>query len=89
MNDCKINGAPDLVVEILSPSTGYYDLTHKKRIYERFGVREYWILDPTEKTVEVFSHDGSGFVLAAQVQQTGRAASRLFPGLSVSVENLF
>src|SRR6266542_2906772 len=50
----KIEAAPDLVIEILSPSTAYYDLKHKRRIYESSGVREYWIVDPMEKSVEVY-----------------------------------
>ena len=45
----KVNGAPDLVVEVLSPSTGYYDLKPKYRAYEKYGVQEYWIVDPEEK----------------------------------------
>src|SRR5699024_2227916 len=41
-----LHGAPDLVIEILSPSTAKYDLEEKKDIYERFGVKEYWIVEP-------------------------------------------
>jgi len=47
-----IFGAPDVVVEILSPSTAYYDLTEKKDVYERVGVKEYWIVDPKEKPLK-------------------------------------
>lgn len=45
-------GAPDLVIEILSPATAQYDLKEKKRIYERYGVKEYWIVDPATKSVQ-------------------------------------
>jgi len=48
----KIKGAPDLVVEILSPSTGTHDATLKRELYQRTGVREYWIVDPFEHQVE-------------------------------------
>ncbi|MBR2216231.1 MAG: Uma2 family endonuclease [Selenomonadaceae bacterium] len=49
-----IYGAPDLVVEILSPSTARYDRYTKKDIYEKFGVREYWLVNPKDKSIEVY-----------------------------------
>lgn len=49
-----LHGAPDLVIEILSPSSWHYDKGDKKDEYERNGVREYWIVDPTDKTTEGF-----------------------------------
>ena len=50
---CK--GAPDLVIEILSPSTRRHDRLTKYNLYQRAGVREYWIVDPTDKSVQVFT----------------------------------
>ena len=50
----KIKGVPDLLVEILSPSTASNDATLKKQLYERVGVAEYWIVDPDNHTVEQF-----------------------------------
>lgn len=50
----NIQGAPDLIVEILSPSTAIYDRTEKSRIYYKYGVKEYWIVDPYIKCVEIF-----------------------------------
>jgi Uma2 family endonuclease len=47
----KIKGAPDLVIEILSPGTEKYDRKEKKAIYEQYGVIEYWIVDPLSKSV--------------------------------------
>lgn len=49
-----VYGAPDLVVEVLSPSTAGIDRGRKKDVYERCGVREYWIVSPAEKTVEQY-----------------------------------
>lgn len=49
-----IYGAPDLVVEVLSPSTGKKDKGYKKSLYERHGVKEYWIVDPISKSIEVY-----------------------------------
>ena len=49
-----VHGAPDLVVEVLSPSTAKNDRSYKKDVYERCGVREYWIANPADKTVEQY-----------------------------------
>lgn len=56
---CK--GAPDLVIEILSPATSAKDLHEKFGLYERSGVKEYWIVHPLERTVMVFRLEGEGF----------------------------
>ena len=55
---CK--GAPDLVIEILSPSTRRHDRLIKLGLYQRAGVREYWIVDPENKAVQAFLQDGGG-----------------------------
>ncbi|HXL56567.1 MAG TPA: Uma2 family endonuclease, partial [Chitinophagaceae bacterium] len=47
-------GAPDLVIEILSPKTAKYDLEDKRDVYERYGVKEYWAVDPASKQVYFF-----------------------------------
>ena len=57
---CK--GAPDLVVEILSPSTRRHDRLVKLDLYQRAGVREYWIVDPENKAVQVFLQNGGGLL---------------------------
>src|ERR1700722_13506557 len=49
-----IEGAPDLVVETLSPSTARYDKGSKRKIYARFGVKELWLVGPDERTVQVY-----------------------------------
>ena len=57
---CK--GAPDMVIEILSPSTRRQDRLVKLGLYQQAGVREYWIVDPENKSVQVFLQDGSSFL---------------------------
>ena len=54
IEDDGIHGTPDLVVEILSPSTARNDKIKKKIAYEKYGVKEYWIVDPFAKSVEVY-----------------------------------
>jgi Uma2 family endonuclease len=60
----KIKGAPDLVVEILSPSTAETDRTQKLHLYERAGVPEYWIVDPEEHVVEQYVLREGAYALA-------------------------
>lgn len=57
---CK--GAPDLVIEILSPSTNRHDRIVKYSLYQKSGVREYWIISPEERSVQVFLLDNKVFV---------------------------
>ena len=49
-----VHGAPDLVVEVLSPSTMRNDRMHKKEVYQACGVREYWLVDPENRTIEQY-----------------------------------
>jgi Uma2 family endonuclease len=71
MKENKIEGAPDLVIEVLSLSTAYYDLKHKKSVYEKQGVKEYWIVDPMEKSVEIFENTGGKFNSSLAVGMVG------------------
>lgn len=57
-----LHGAPDLVIEILSPSTARYDQTVKKAVYERCGVREYWIVEPDTKKTTGFTLEAGKYV---------------------------
>ena len=54
LDDIGCKGAPDLVIEILSPSTQRHDRLTKFNLYQRAGVREYWIIDTSSKSVQVF-----------------------------------
>lgn len=55
VTDANIQGAPDLVIEVLSPSTAERDRTLKKKLYARHGVKELWLVNPGAQTVEIFS----------------------------------
>lgn len=58
-----VHGAPDLVVEVLSPSTAKNDRTHKKDVYEASGVQEYWIVSPADKSIEVYLLEDGKYAL--------------------------
>jgi Uma2 family endonuclease len=85
----KVEGAPDLIVEVLSPTTGYYDLTYKKSVYESSGVKEYWLVDPHQGTVEVLTNTPAGFQIHEKGKRTGIVHSKLLEGFQVDLEKLF
>jgi len=85
----RIEGAPDLVVEILSPSNGYYDLRQKKDVYEKYGVQEYIIIDPLQLSVEVYVLKEALYVLDQKVKQLGTFQSTVLNGFSVDLKQLF
>ena len=90
IKDWGIEGAPDLVIEVLSVSTAYYDLTHKKRVYEDFQVKEYLIIDPMEQTAELFVQDnGNGFSSRGLLRTTGEVAFQTLPGLAITLAEIF
>ena len=60
-----VHGAPDLIVEILSPSTAQYDRLIKFNLYQRAGVREYWIIDPTSRVVSTYTLENGKYQAAA------------------------
>ncbi len=55
-----VRGAPDFVVEVLSPSTAFHDHKRKREVYERAGVKEYWLVDPVERTIHIYRIDENG-----------------------------
>ncbi len=85
----KVHGAPDLVMEVLSPSTAYYDLVHKKAVYEAAGVREYWIVDPKEKTIEIFVNGEKGFQSIARMTTSGIVRSTILSDFVVRLDDVF
>jgi len=85
----EIQGAPDLVVEILSPSSAPRDRVYKRTLYARYGVREYWLIDPQAKTVEVLRLGERGFRKIGLYGEGKSFTSPLFPGLEISVADIF
>ncbi len=83
------HGVPDVVFELLSPSNAYYDLRHKKEIYEKVGVKEYWILDPEDHTIECHRNSDKGFILSGIAKGEGIVESAVLPGFIAKTEELF
>jgi len=89
VTDANLQGAPDLVVEVLSPATQHYDRGYKRTLYSNHGVREYWLVDPEAQTVEVLTASGRGLVPAATYRWGEAVRSPLFAGLSIELDQLF
>jgi len=83
------NGAPDLVVEILSDSTAYKDETEKRLIYERSGVREYWIINPGLPEVMRFIRGDGGFLKPEHLSKPEILSSTVLDGFELSLDKLF
>lgn len=84
----EVVGAPDLVVEIISPSSRSTDRIRKAVAYADAGVPEYWLVDPTDRTVEVMKLDGGHFV-AIPASADGTITSIVLPELDVNPKALF
>ncbi len=89
VTEANVQGAPDLVVEILSPATAQHDREYKRTLYGRHGVREYWLVDPEEDIAEVWTESETGLVLAATYQRGDSLASALLEGLNIPLEGFF
>ncbi len=85
----KIIGAPDLVVEIASPSTAAYDRLSKYEKYARAGIAEYWIVNPTRRTTEVLALESGEYRSLGIFRGEQTLPSRIVPDLPVAVERFF
>lgn len=85
----RIKGAPDLVIEILSPATAYYDLRKKFKIYEKHGVKEYWIVDPEDKSVIAYKSQQGKFSLIQELKGEGKISSGVLKELEIELGDIF
>lgn len=83
------HGAPDLVIEILSPSTASDDRGIKFDIYQTHGVREYWLVDPEAKFTEVYRRDGSKFERQGVFKPNQPFASAVLDGATINSQNWY
>jgi Uma2 family endonuclease len=82
-------GAPDLVIEVLSPSTEANDRGHKYDIYEKYGVREYWMVDPEARYAEVYRHDGNRFERQGVFKPNQPFVSAVLGDATIVIESWF
>ncbi|WP_458411864.1 Uma2 family endonuclease [Schinkia sp. CFF1] len=85
----KILGAPDIIIEILSPSTSYNDKIRKKALYERFGVKEYWIADPVHLYVDQFILSNQKYTLYKTYGSLDTIQSERFSCIKMDLESIF
>ncbi len=84
----RLFGPPDLVVEIVSPSSYARDRYEKFRLYEKHGIKEYWIVLPGEKVIEVWCLKDGKYVLHSVAAEKGEVESCVLKGLKVKVEEV-
>jgi Uma2 family endonuclease len=82
-------GVPDLVVEIISPSTFYRDSYEKKDFYEKIGVKEYWLIEPANRVIEVFVLENGKYQLHSLVVEKGTAQSKILEGFEAVAKEIF
>jgi len=84
----SVNGAPDLVIEIVSPSNTHSELFLKYNYYLKAGVREYWVIDPEMRKVNVHIYD-NGYFISKIYEDNNRIPVTILPGLEISLEELW
>lgn len=84
-----VEGPPDVVVEILSPSTARRDWALKGGLYARYGIPEYWVVHPTEQTIVVHRIDEGAYRVAAELGVGDTLTSAAFPPLSIPLRAVF
>jgi len=85
----RIEGAPDLIIEILSPSNAYYDLRQKKDIYQKYGVKEYIIIDPIALNGELYLLKDGIYELNQKAEIKESLQSVLLEDLSLHLAKIF
>ena len=89
LGGANVLGAPDLVVEILSPSTAGRDRKLKRALYAKHGVREYWLVDPDGQTVTVLRLDGDTFEVVSLYGEGETMTSLTLEGFAVELNEIF
>lgn len=89
LDDAGCNGAPELMIEILSPNNSKHDVNTKFKLYEEAGVLEYWIVEPVEKIIFVYTLVNGKFIGLPPQTEGENIQSPLFPNLQVAIIDVF
>lgn len=89
LSERGLEGAPDLVVEVLSPGTARFDKGSKRKIYARTGVKELWLVDPAAKLIHIYQLAKDAETPAATYDETAVFSSPLLPGLRLKAAAIF
>ena len=90
ITDDGIIGIPDLMIEIISPSSVIRDRVDKKNLYEKLNVKEYWIIDPQYQDIEVYTIQNGRYELHSGVTMfEGELKSTIFEGFTINLTELF
>ena len=89
LTHANVQGAPDLIVEILSPSSSTRDWRAKRGLYAAHGVREYWIVDPANRIVSVLLLQNGVLEIEQTLTEDDTATSTVLDGFSVSLDSVF
>jgi len=83
-----VRGAPDLAVEVLSPATASHDHVIKRRVYERAGVAEYWLVHPVDRLVTIYRLVGGEYGKPEILELKGETEIGVLPGVSIAWDEL-
>ncbi len=90
INDEKgIIGIPDLVVEIISPSSVKRDRIDKMKLYHQFKIKEYWLIDPNNQTIEIYEYTEKAYELLSFAVETGKVKSNVLAKLKLDAKDIF
>ena len=84
----RVRGAPDFVVEVLSPTTASHDMVIKRRLYERHGVREYWLIHPIDRVLTLYRLEGAEFGKPDTLELKGETPIQALPGVVIEWDRL-
>lgn len=84
-----IHGIPDLIVEIVSPSSAFYDTVEKKEIYRKCGVKEYWLIFPEERVIEILTLERGEYLEFCKSKKAGIVKSKMLEGLEINSQEVF
>ncbi|TDG36653.1 Uma2 family endonuclease [Pedobacter changchengzhani] len=90
LDDRGCIGAPDIVVEILSPGNTKMELLHKYKVYEEFGVKEYWVVSQSDQNILIYTLNGLGkFEPSKQFTLSEKITSSVLPGFELKLDDVF